>query len=69
VAEKMIVDGALSRQVEERYAGWDSQRGRAILDGRHSLDELARDVERRELDPRPRSGHQERLEHLVTSYL
>jgi xylose isomerase len=69
VAEKMIVDGALQRHVEERYAGWDGERGRAILDGRLSLEDLAREVEQRRLEPQPRSARQERLEHLVANYL
>ena len=69
VAEKMIVDGALQRHVEERYAGWDGERGRAILEGRLSLEDLAREVEQRRLEPQPRSARQERLEHLVANYL
>ena len=69
IAEKMIVDGSLQRHVEQRYAGWDGERGRAILEGRMTLEDLAREVEQRGLDPRPRSARQERLEHLVTSYL
>jgi len=69
IAEKMIVDGALQRHVDSRYAGWDGERGRAILQGALSLDELARDVEQRGLDPQPVSARQERLEHLVTTYL
>ena len=69
VAEKMVVDGALQSHVDARYAGWDGERGRAILEGRLSLDELARDVEQRCLEPQPRSARQERLEHLVASYL
>jgi len=69
IAEKMVVDGALQRHVDARYAGWDGEQGRAILDGRLSLEDLARDVERRGLDPQPHSGRQERLEHLVASYV
>jgi xylose isomerase len=69
IAEKMIVDGALQRHVEARYAGWDSGRGRAILAGSLSLDDLAREVDRYRLEPQPRSARQERLEHLVSSYL
>lgn len=69
VAERMLQDGALQRHVEQRYAGWDSEAGRAILNGERSLDDLARDVAQRGLDPRPRSAQQERLEHLVNSYL
>jgi xylose isomerase len=69
IAEKMVADGALQRHVGARYAGWDGERGRAILDGRVSLEDLARDVEQRALDPQPHSGRQERLEHLVASYV
>jgi xylose isomerase len=69
IAEKMILDGALQRHVQARYATWDGDRGRAILDGRLSLEELARDAEHRGIDPQPRSGRQERLEHLVASYV
>lgn len=69
IAERMVVDGALQRHVEGRYAGWDGERGRAILDGRRSLEDLAREVEQHGLDPQPHSGRQERLEHLVASYV
>jgi xylose isomerase len=69
VAEAMVNDGALQRQVQERYAGWESSRGKAILKGKTSLDELARQVERGAIEPQPVSGRQERLEHLVNSYL
>lgn len=69
IAEKMLVDGALQRHVDTRYAAWDGERGRAILDGGLSLDDLARDVEQRNVEPPPRSARQERLEHLVASYL
>ncbi|MGH8798443.1 MAG: xylose isomerase [Caldimonas sp.] len=68
-AEAMVVDGALQRHLEERYAGWDGARGKAILEGTTSLADLARDVERQQIEPRPKSGRQERLEHLVNSYL
>ena len=69
IAEKMVLDGALQRHVDARYAGWNGERGRAILDGGLSLEDLASDVEQRRLDPQPRSARQERLEHLVASYL
>jgi xylose isomerase len=69
IAEKMVLDGALQRHVDARYAGWDGEHGRAILDGRVSLEDLAREVEQRGLDPRPRSGRQERLEHWVASHV
>ena len=69
VAQKMVVDGALHRHVDNRYAGWNTGRGAAILEGRLSLAALAEEVERTGLDPQPRSAQQERLEHLVASYL
>ena len=69
IAERMIVDGALQRHVDARYAGWDGPRGRAILEGRLSLDDLAREVEQQRLEPQPRSARQEQLEHIVASYL
>jgi xylose isomerase len=69
VAEKMVRDGALQRHVQARYQGWDGPRGRAILHGDTSLEALAREVEAEGLEPQPRSAQQERLEHLVNSYL
>ncbi|MCW5654805.1 xylose isomerase [Hydrogenophaga sp.] len=68
VAEQMLADGALQRHVQDRYAGWESDDGRAILRGERSLEDLAREVEKRGLEPQPRSARQERLEHLVNSY-
>ena len=69
VAARMIEDGALVRAVEERYAGWGGALGREILEGRRSLADLADLVRERGLDPKPRSGGQERLENLVARYL
>jgi len=69
IAEKMIVDGSLQRHVEQRYAGWNGERGRAIMEGRVSLQDLAGDVDQRGVDPQPRSARQERLEHLISGFL
>jgi xylose isomerase len=69
VAERMIVDGQLESHVAQRYDGWNEALGRSILRGERSLDDLASEVERRSLNPQPRSAHQERLEHLVSGYL
>ncbi|MGL4576648.1 MAG: xylose isomerase [Burkholderiaceae bacterium] len=69
VAEKMLQDGALARHVADRYRGWDSARGRAILKGKRSLADLAAEVENDQLEPTPVSGKQEALEHMVNSYL
>jgi len=69
IAETMVLDGALQRHVDARYADWNGERGRAILGGSQSLEDLARDVEQRGIEPLPHSARQERLEHLVASYL
>jgi len=69
VAEKMIKDDKLGKQVDKRYAGWDGKLGRDILSGRQSLSQLAALVEKKKLEPQSRSGQQERLESLVNRYL
>jgi xylose isomerase len=69
IAAKMIEDDRLGRYVADRYAGWDSAAGRAILSGERSLADLAAAAEQSKSDPRPRSGQQEYLENLVNSYL
>jgi xylose isomerase len=68
-AERMIADGRLDAFVAERYAAWENADGKAILDGKRSLDDLAELVLRRELDPEPKSGRQEYLERLVEEYV
>jgi len=69
VAEKMINEQKLSAHVEDRYAGWDGKLGRDILSGKQSLTQLAALVEKKKLDPQPRSGQQEKLEALVNRYI
>ena len=69
IAERMIDDGTLQQQMQERYAGWDGSEGRAILKGRRSLAALAAMVDRKRIEPQPVSGRQERFENLVNRYL
>ena len=69
IAEKMIDDGALAKQLEARYAGWKGKLGKDILAGRMSLAKLAALVEKGDLEPQPRSGRQERLEALGDNYI
>jgi xylose isomerase len=63
-AADMLERETLSKAVEARYAGWDGELGRGILDGELSLEDLADKVEAG-IDPKPRSGEQELLEGLV----
>jgi len=67
-AARMIEDGNLKSAVAARYADWDSELGRAYLDGSMSLSDLSDWVLDKGLDPEPRSGRQEALENLVNRY-
>jgi xylose isomerase len=67
-AAAILEDGAFQRHVDERYAGWDGELGKAILAGERSLDDLARYVEQRGLEPQPKSGRQEYLEGLLNRF-
>lgn len=64
-AAKLIQRDLLEQFRRERYAGWNTPFGRAILEGEHSLGSLADDALARALDPHHTSGQQERLESVV----
>lgn len=65
-AAALIEDGRLDAIKAERYAGWDGEFGQAIaaLD----LAGIADLAEARAIDPRPRSGRQERIENLLNRF-
>jgi xylose isomerase len=65
VATAMIEKQTLGRLREARYAGWAEDLGAGILDGSKTLEDLERQVTAGEIDPKPVSGQQERLENLV----
>ncbi|CAM4024358.1 xylose isomerase [Roseateles saccharophilus] len=67
-AEKMIEDGRLKAAVDARYAGWDTPAGQDILQGRHTLGQLADQVLERNTDVAPVSARQEALENLVNRF-
>lgn len=66
-AARMLSDDRLEAARRQRYAGWDTAEGAALLSS--DLASIAAMVQYRALDPRPRSGRQERLENLVNRYL
>jgi xylose isomerase len=68
-AASLLEDGSLGRFVDERYAGWDSELGRRIRDGKASLEELWSRARETGPDPRPVSGRQEMLENRVRRHL
>ncbi|HAV59009.1 MAG TPA: xylose isomerase [Planktomarina temperata] len=66
-AAAMLEDGRLETARTERYAGWDSAEGQALL---HSdLEQISARVEAEDINPEPKSGRQERLENLVNRFL
>ena len=69
IADRMIDDGRLDAQVEERYSGWSAPLGKDILAGRLTLSELSDRTLRHKSDPVPRSGRQEMLENWIQRFL
>jgi len=64
-AAELIESGALQRFVDERYAGWDGELGRSVLDGKQTLADLWQRTSSSPRDLRPASGRQEQLETVV----
>lgn len=67
-AALMLQDGALSKPLDERYAGWSGDFGKTIGTGM-SLEQIASEVEAKDINPKPRSGRQEYLENVVNRYV
>ena len=65
VAADLVERGDLAASKDARYAGWDGELGRSILDGGVTLADLEARVAAGEIRPTPVSGGQERLENLV----
>ena len=66
-AAAMLADGRLEAARTERYAGWDSPEGQALL---HSdLAQISARVLAEDINPEPTSSRQERLENLVNRFL
>ncbi len=69
VAASMLEDGSLERDRDARYAGWATGLGASISAGSTSLADLERAVLDGGIDPKPRSGGQERLENVVNQHI
>ncbi len=67
-AWQMQAEGALATPLAERYAAWDQPWAQAMLSENASLEAIAAEVERKGIDPTPRSGRQEQLENVVNRY-
>ena len=69
VAARMIESRELDKHVAQRYAGWNTELGQQILQGKMSLESLSNYAQHNALSPQHQSGQQERLENLVNRYL
>jgi xylose isomerase len=68
-AAAIIEDGQLDQLRDERYANWHGDLGQRILDKTTSLEAISEIALRQALDPKPRSGRQERLENLLNRFV
>jgi len=68
IAERILQDGELDRRRAERYASWDGEFGRGVLEGRLDLAAIAAHAEAAGAGPQPRNGRQEALENLAARF-
>ncbi|WP_417256461.1 xylose isomerase [Celeribacter halophilus] len=66
-AAAMLEDGTLEAMRNERYAGWETPKGQALL--KSDLATIAAQVEADAINPQPRSGRQEILENIVNRFV
>lgn len=69
IAARMIQDGGLDKFTAQRYSGWSAEFGQNILQGKLSLEEVAKYAQSNTLSPQLQSGRQEMLESLVNRYI
>jgi xylose isomerase len=65
----MIERDTLAKMKSARYAGWDGEFGQQVLTGNFTLEALAAEAAKRDLQPKHVSGQQEALENLVNRYV
>jgi xylose isomerase len=68
-AAALIEDGTFDAARAERYAGWQDPEWAKMLNGGYSLEEIAYYVDKKNINPEPRSGRQEYLENLVNRFV
>lgn len=68
-AAVMIENDVLGKNVANRYAGWNSDMGKSILNGELSLEALAKKALADNIQPIPASGKQEHLENVVNNFI
>lgn len=68
-AAEMIENDVLSKNIAQRYAGWNEDLGKKILAGDMSLEQVANFALDNNLAPKPVSGRQEALENIVNGFI
>ena len=68
-AAAMIEGGELDALVTDRYAGWNSDAGKALLSASSNLEAISDAAVAAKIDPQPRSGRQEHVENIVSRYI
>jgi xylose isomerase len=68
-AAEMIEDGRLEKNVEERYASFNSELGQKVRKGETTLEELAAKAAEMKAPAMPVSGKQEYLEGILNNII
>ena len=66
-AVAMLEDGTIEAMRADRYAGWETPKAKAMLEG--DLASIAAQVVQDGINPQPRSGRQEILENIVNRFV
>ncbi|SPF80641.1 xylose isomerase [Pseudoprimorskyibacter insulae] len=66
-AAAMLEDGGLEKALSDRYAGWETEGAKAMLNS--DLDSITQRVLAEGVNPQPRSGRQEILENYVNKFV
>ena len=68
-AATMIENDVLSHKIAQRYAGWNEDLGKKILDGDMNLQQVAEFALNHNIQPVKSSGQQEHLENIVNGFI
>ncbi|WP_261896563.1 xylose isomerase [Vibrio cyclitrophicus] len=68
-AADMIENDVLSKKIAQRYAGWNEDLGKKILNGDLNLETLAKHTVDSNISPVKASGQQEHLENIVNGFI
>ncbi|SET09874.1 xylose isomerase [Thalassotalea agarivorans] len=68
-AAAMIEDGSIEKFKTDRYATWNNDLGKSIMDGKQSLESLSEYALGNDIDPKAVSGRQELLENIVNRFV